>query len=85
MPSEDTNILEFRQYQKPDKAPFFISANLECLLERTDGWKNNPESLYITKISEHILYMSRISSFKSIENGMMYTEVKTVWKGFVNL
>ena len=37
MPSEDTNILEFRQYQKPDKAPFFISANLECLLERTDG------------------------------------------------
>ena len=81
MPSEDTNILEFRQYQKSDKAPFFISANLECLLERTDGCKNNPESLYTTKISDHILSdfsMSTISSFKSIENGMMYTEVKTV-------
>ena len=24
MPSEDTNILEFRQYQKSDKAPFLF-------------------------------------------------------------
>ena len=44
MPSEDTNILEFIQYQKSDKGPFIIDADLECLIEKTDGCKNNPES-----------------------------------------
>ena len=29
MPSEDTKILEFNQYQKSDKAPFIIYADLE--------------------------------------------------------
>ena len=28
MPSEDTKILEFNQYQKSDKAPFIIYADL---------------------------------------------------------
>ena len=28
MPSEDNKILEFNQYQKSDKAPFFIYADL---------------------------------------------------------
>ena len=28
MPSEDTKILEFNQYQKSDKAPFVIYADL---------------------------------------------------------
>ena len=32
MPSEDTNTLEFNQYQKPDKEPFIIYADIECLL-----------------------------------------------------
>ena len=31
MPSEDTKILESHQYQKSDKAPFFIYADLEYL------------------------------------------------------
>ena len=30
MLSEDTNTLEFHQYQKSDKAPFTIYAVLEC-------------------------------------------------------
>ena len=30
MPSEDTKILEYYQYQKSDKAPFVIYAELEC-------------------------------------------------------
>ena len=34
MPSENTKILEFNQYQKPDKAPFIIYADLECIIER---------------------------------------------------
>ena len=45
MPSEDTKLLKFNQYQKSDKAPVTIYADLECLIEKTDGCKNNPKSL----------------------------------------
>ena len=31
---EDTKILEFNQYQKPDKGPFIIYADLECIYQR---------------------------------------------------
>ena len=41
MPSEDTEILEFNQSQKFDKAPFVICTDLECLIEKIDGWKDN--------------------------------------------
>ena len=71
MPSEDTKILEFNQYQKSDKAPFIIYADLECLIEKIDACKNNPESSSTTKLSEHIpsgFSMSTISSFRSTEN-----------------
>ena len=44
MPSGDTKILEFNQYQKYDEAPFIICGDLECILERTDACKNNPEN-----------------------------------------
>ena len=37
MPSEDSKILEFNQYQKFDKALFIIYADLECITEKTDG------------------------------------------------
>ena len=39
---KDTKILEFNQNRKFDKAPFIIYANLECLIEKSDGCKNNP-------------------------------------------
>ena len=39
MPSEDTKILEFNQYQKSDKATFIIYADLEFIIERIDGCK----------------------------------------------
>ena len=45
MLSEDTKILEFNQYQKYDKVPFIIYADVECLIEKFDGCKNNPEIL----------------------------------------
>ena len=32
IPSEDTNILEFNQYQKSDKAPLIVYADLECVI-----------------------------------------------------
>ena len=33
MPFEDTKVSEFNQYQKSDKAPFIISADLECMID----------------------------------------------------
>ena len=53
MPSEDTEILGFNQYKNFDKAPFIIYADLECLIEKIDGCKNNPENSSTTKLSEH--------------------------------
>ena len=53
MPSEDTKILEFNQYQKSDKAPFIIYADLECIIEKIDACKNNPEKFSATKVSEN--------------------------------
>ena len=54
MPSEDTTILKSNQYQKSDQAPFIIYADVVCLIERTDGCKNNPEDSSTTKVGEHI-------------------------------
>ena len=54
MPAEDTEILEFNQYQKSDKAPFVIYVDLECIIEGIDGCKNNPENSSTKKVGEHI-------------------------------
>ena len=68
---EDTKILEFNQYQKSGKAPFNIYVDFECIIEKIDGCKNNPENSSTTKVSEHIpsgFSMFKIFSFRSIEN-----------------
>ena len=54
MPSEDTKIFEFNQYQKSDRAPFIIHANIDCLIERIDECKHNPEILFTSKVGERI-------------------------------
>ena len=33
MPSEDTKLLDFNQYQKSGKAPFIIDEDLECIIK----------------------------------------------------
>ena len=43
MLSEETKILSFNQYKKPNKAPFIIYTDLECIIEKINGCKNNPE------------------------------------------
>ena len=71
VPYKDTKILEFNQNKKSDKAPCIIYADFECIIEKIDGCKNNPENSSTTKVSEHIpsdFSISTISSFKSIEN-----------------
>ena len=68
---DDTKVLGFNQYQKSDKEPFVFHADLEYLIEKNDGCKNNPENLFTTKLSDHIpsdFSMSTTSSFKRIEN-----------------
>ena len=69
--SEDTKILEFNQYKKSDKGPLIIYADLECLIEKIDWCKNNPENSSTTKVRDRIpsgFWMSTILSFKGIEN-----------------
>ena len=66
MPSEDTKILEFNQYQKHDKAQSIFYADLEYMVENTDVCKNNPENSSTTKVSKHIssgVSKSTVSSF----------------------
>ena len=36
--------MEFNQYQKSDKAPSIVYEDLECTIEMTDVYKNNPET-----------------------------------------
>ena len=36
IPIKDTKILECNQYQKSDKAPFMIYADLECIIEKIE-------------------------------------------------
>ena len=55
MPSENTKILKFNQYHKSDNAPFIIFADLESLIVKIDGCKNNSEKSSATRVSEHIL------------------------------
>ena len=87
MPSEDTKMLEFNQCQKPDKAPFIIYTDLECIIEKINGCKNNPENLSATKVSERVpsgFSMSTMSSFRSIENKHYVYRGESCMKSFEN-
>ena len=52
MPSEK-NISKFNQYTKLQKMPYIIYAYLECLVKRTEGCENNPETSSTTKVGKH--------------------------------
>ena len=68
MHSEDTKIIAFNQYQKSVKTLFISYADLECLREKNDRYKNNPKNLSTTKVGENIpsgFWMSIILLFKS--------------------
>ena len=71
IPYEDTKIFEFNQYQKYEKAPFIIFADLDCIIVRINKCKNNPENSSTTKVTKHIpsgFSMSTISPLGIIEN-----------------
>ena len=84
---EDTKILEFNQKQKSDKAPLIIYPDCECLLEKIDTYKSNPEKSSTTDVSKHNpsgFSKSTISSFKNIENKYDLRRSKDCMKTFVN-
>ena len=73
------------RYHKSDKAPFIIYADLESLIEKIDGCKNNPENSSRTKLNELItsgVSMSTILSFKDIGNKHKVYRVKDYMKKF---
>ena len=53
MHSEDTKISEFNQYRKSNETPSIIYADLESLIKRVGGRKNNSEKS-TTKVGKHI-------------------------------
>ena len=63
MLSEDTKTLKFNDYQKSGKVPFIFYADLECIIKKIDGCKNNPIIFRFPGFSISIVF-----SFRSIEN-----------------
>ena len=63
IPSEDTEKSEFNQYEKYDKAPFIIHADLECITEKTDRCKNNSESNLHQKLTYSITFFNVYNIF----------------------
>ena len=69
--SEKDKILEFKQYMKSNKMPHIIYADIELLITKIDGHKNNPEKYSTTKIGEQIpcgYLKSTIWGFDHIED-----------------
>ena len=56
-------MLESYQYGKSDQAPFIIYADLECIIEKIDVCKDNPEYSSTTKGSEHIPFFNVYNIF----------------------
>ena len=75
------------QYKKSNKAQFIIYTDLECLIDKIDRPKNNPENSSTTKVGKlfHQLFQClQYHRSKAKKIGMIYTEVKLAWKSFVN-
>ena len=69
--TEDTAMFVFKQYLKCIKAPYMVYTDVESLIERIDGWKNNPDQSSTTKTGECIpceYSVSMIQAFDSIGN-----------------
>ena len=78
---QDTKILEFNQYQKSDRAPFIIYADLESLIEKIGGYKDNPENSSTTKLSKPIpsgFHCLQYLHLEAKKISTMYTELKIV-------
>ena len=68
MPSKDTKMLEFNQYQKLDQASFIIYADLKWIIEKIHGCANNPEKSSRTELGNYKPSAFSISTFKNRQN-----------------
>ena len=75
MPSEETKILEFNQYRTSDKIPFIIYADLECFIEKINGYKNHPLHQKYTNIFYQVFQCSQYCHLKAENISMIYIEV----------
>ena len=60
-------MVDFNQYQKSDRGLFIIYADLESLIQKIYGCKNNLENSFTRNVGEHIpsgFSVSTVSSFK---------------------
>ena len=88
MPDEDKKILKHNQGEKSLKVPFIIYADLECLLEKIDTCKNNPEESYTeTKASINLQVTHGLHVVHSTNQkpNRIIIEEKTVWKKFAKI
>ena len=67
IPFEDTKILLFHQYKKSDEAVLIVYAEHECVIEKIDICKYNPENSSITKESEHIYQVLQCLHYLHLE------------------
>ena len=53
MPTEDNKILKYNHGEKSLKAPFIITFDLECLLNKEQSCQNNPEKSDTERKAKH--------------------------------
>ena len=79
MPSEDTKILEFNQYQKYDKTRFIIYADLEFIRKRLMDIKTIMKIHLHQKQANIFHQVFQCPQYRQLEAekiSTMYTEVK---------
>ena len=87
MPDENKKILKYIPGEKSLKVPFIIYADLECLLQKMNTCKNNPEKSYTEKKAKHKpsdYSLVTCSSFDKFENERNYYGGKDCMKIFCN-
>ena len=84
MHSEDTEVLEFNQYQKSDKESFIVYTVLHCLIEKIDWCKNYAEKLLTAKVGfiknkfHQVFQCVQYHHLSSKNISMIHTKVKIV-------
>ena len=67
MPEKDNKILKYNHGEKSMGTPFVICADLECLLEKMNSCRNNPEKSSTTKINKHTLVIHCLHAVRSVQ------------------
>ena len=85
MPTKDNNIIKYNHGEKYMDVPFFIYADLECLLQKMSTCINNPNESSTTKINKHtpsgyLIFTN--CSFDESRNKLNYFRGKDCMKKF---